>query len=166
MPLQGVALTPKVWEGDVLPRRLGAYSQNWLDELCTSGELVWVGAGALGRNDGRVALYFREDVRLAGPPPANAKLETPQGEVHDAIRERLAAGPSFWLDLAADLDHPAEDLHNALWDLAWTRRGDQRRLRAAAGAAPARGAARPNAPAAASPAAARPPAPPSRAAGR
>jgi ATP-dependent helicase Lhr and Lhr-like helicase len=120
VPLQGVALTPKVWEGDVLPRRLGAYSQSWLDELCTSGELVWVGAGALGRNDGRVSLYFREDVRLAGPPPANAKLEAPAGEVHDAIRERLAAGPSFWLDLAFDLEHPAEEIHNALWDLAWT----------------------------------------------
>ena len=120
VPLQGVALTPKVWERDVLPRRLGAYSQSWLDELCTSGELVWVGAGALGRSDGRVALYFREDVRLAGPPPANAKLEAPGGEVHEAIRERLAAGPSFWLDLVADLDHPAEDLHNALWDLVWS----------------------------------------------
>ncbi|HST69326.1 MAG TPA: DEAD/DEAH box helicase [Solirubrobacterales bacterium] len=120
VPLQGVALTPKVWEGDVLPRRLGAYSQSWLDELCTSGELVWVGAGALGRNDGRVALYFREDVRLAGPPAANAKLEFASGEVHDAIRERLAAGPSFWLDLAFDLEHPAEEIHNALWDLAWT----------------------------------------------
>ena len=120
VPLQGVPLTPKVWEGDVLPRRLGAYSPSWLDELCTSGELVWVGAGALGRSDGRVALYFREDVRLAGPPPANVKLEPATGEVHDAIRERLSAGPSFWLDLLADLDHPAEELHNALWDLAWS----------------------------------------------
>jgi ATP-dependent Lhr-like helicase len=120
VPLQGVALTPKVWERDVLPRRLGAYSQNWLDELCTSGELVWIGAGALGRNDGRVALYFREDVRLAGPPPANAKLEFASGEVHDAIRDRLVAGPSFWLDLVIELEHPAEDIHNALWDLVWT----------------------------------------------
>jgi ATP-dependent helicase Lhr and Lhr-like helicase len=121
VPLQGVALTPKVWEQDVLPRRLGAYSQSWLDELCTSGELVWVGAGALGRSDGRVALYFREDVRLAGPPPANAKLEPVSGEIHERIRERLAAGPSFWLDLLADLgDVPAEELHNALWDLAWS----------------------------------------------
>ncbi len=119
VPLQGVALTPKVWENDVLPRRLGSYSAIWLDELCTSGEIVWVGAGALGRNDGRVALYFREDVRLAGPPPANAKLETPEGEVHDAIRERLAQGPCFWLDLL-DLDHSAEELHEALWDLAWS----------------------------------------------
>jgi ATP-dependent Lhr-like helicase len=119
VPLQGVALTPKVWEQDVLPRRLGAYSPNWLDQLCTSGELIWIGAGSLGRSDGRVALYFREDVRLAGPPPANGKLEIPQGEVHDAIRERLAGGPSFWLDLVADISRPTEDLHNALWDLAW-----------------------------------------------
>jgi ATP-dependent helicase Lhr and Lhr-like helicase len=119
VPLQGVALTPKVWEEDALPRRLGAYSPAWLDELCTSGEVVWIGAGSRGRNDGRVALYFREDVRLAGPPPANAKLETAEGEPQEAIRERLAAGPSFWLDLLADLDFPAEELHNALWDLAW-----------------------------------------------
>ena len=120
VPLQGVALTPKVWEGDVLPRRLGAYSPAWLDELCTSGEVVWIGAGSRGRSDGRVALYFREDVRLAGPPPANAKLERAEGEPQEAIRERLLAGPSFWLDLLADLDFPAEELHNALWDLAWS----------------------------------------------
>jgi ATP-dependent Lhr-like helicase len=120
VPLQGVALTPRVWEDDVLPRRLGAYSPAWLDELCTSGELVWIGAGSRGRSDGRVALYFREDVRLAGPPPANAKLEASEGAAQEAIRERLAAGPSFWLDLLADLDFPAEELHNALWDLAWS----------------------------------------------
>jgi ATP-dependent Lhr-like helicase len=120
VPLQGVTITPKVWETAVLPRRLGAYSPAWLDELCTSGEVVWIGAGALGRSDGRVALYFREDVRLAGPPPANGKLEAAEGAIHDAIRERLAAGPSFWLDLLADLDFSAEELHNALWDLAWS----------------------------------------------
>ncbi|HET8976076.1 MAG TPA: DEAD/DEAH box helicase [Solirubrobacterales bacterium] len=119
VPLQGVALTPKTWERDVLPRRLGGYSPSWLDELCTSGELVWVGAGALGRNDGKIALYFREDIRLAGPPPGNAKIEPPEGAAHDAIRERLAQGPCFWLDLL-DLDGSAEELHEALWDLAWS----------------------------------------------
>ena len=166
VPLQGVALTPKVWEGDVLPRRLGAYSPTWLDELCTSGELVWIGAGALGRNDGRVALYFREDVRLAGPPPANAKLEAAEGEVHDAIRERLAAGPSL---LARPRRRPRPPGRGAPQRALGPRlggRGDQRRLRAAAGAAPARGRRRRTRRAAASPAAARPPAPPCRAAGR
>ncbi len=119
VPLQGVALTPKVWERDVLPRRVGAYNPAWLDELCTSGEVVWIGAGAIGRADGRVAFYFREDVRLAGPPPANIKLERPESPVHDAIRERLAGGPAFWLDLVAELDRTAEELHSAIWDLAF-----------------------------------------------
>jgi ATP-dependent helicase Lhr and Lhr-like helicase len=119
VPLQGVAFTPEVWERDVLPRRLGAYSPAWLDELCTGGELVWIGAGALGRSGGRVALYFREDVRLAGPPPANAKLDSPRGDAHDAIRELLGARPTFWVDLASELDLETEELHAALWDLAW-----------------------------------------------
>jgi ATP-dependent helicase Lhr and Lhr-like helicase len=119
VPLQGVALTPQVWERDVLPRRLGAYSPAWLDELCTGGEFVWIGAGALGRSGGKVALYFREDVRLAGPPPANLKLEPPAGDAHDAIRELLGLRPCFWLDLVNELDLGAEELHTALWDLAW-----------------------------------------------
>jgi ATP-dependent Lhr-like helicase len=119
VPLQGVALTPQVWERDVLPRRLGAYSPAWLDQLCTGGELVWIGAGALGRSDGRVALYFREDVRLAGPPAANAKLESPQGEAHDAIRELLRRHPGFWIDIVSELELSPEELHEALWDLAW-----------------------------------------------
>ncbi|UJA21583.1 DEAD/DEAH box helicase [Thermoleophilia bacterium SCSIO 60948] len=118
VPLQGVTLTPEVWERDVLPRRLGAWSPTWLDQLTTSGELVWIGAGALGRS-GRIGLYFREDVGLAGPPPGNAKLESPAGKPHELIRERLRQGPSFWADLLVDVDLPAEALHEALWDLAW-----------------------------------------------
>src|SRR5439155_3502153 len=57
VPLQGLALTPEVWESSVLPRRVGAHSRAWLDQLCAGGEVVWIGAGALGRNSGRVALY-------------------------------------------------------------------------------------------------------------
>jgi ATP-dependent helicase Lhr and Lhr-like helicase len=119
VPLQGLALTPEVWENDVLPRRLGAYSPSWMDELCTGGELVWIGAGALG-SSGKVSIYFREDVRIAGPPPASAKLEHAVGEAHDAIRERLAAGPCFWIDLVSEVELGAEELHSALWDLAWS----------------------------------------------
>jgi ATP-dependent Lhr-like helicase len=116
--LQGLALTPRTWEGEVLPRRLGSYSPAWLDELCASGELVWVGAGALGRNDGRVALYFREDVALLGPPPRRG--EPPAlDEVALRVRERLARGPCFFTDLLADLPDAAEALQEALWDLVW-----------------------------------------------
>jgi ATP-dependent Lhr-like helicase len=118
VPLQGVALTPEVWERDVLPRRAGAYSPSWMDQLCAGGELVWIGAGASGRNSGKVALYFRDDARWLGPPPFKGEL--PSEPVHDAIRARLERGASFWTDLLADLQEvePAE-LQEALWDLVW-----------------------------------------------
>jgi ATP-dependent helicase Lhr and Lhr-like helicase len=118
VPLQGLALSPQVWERDVLPRRVGAYSPAWMDHLCASGELVWVGAGALGRSSGRVALLFREDARWLGPPPF--KGERPSEPQHDLIRARLEDGAAFWTDLLVDLGdvEPAE-LQEALWDLAW-----------------------------------------------
>ena len=78
VPLQGLALPADVWERDVLPRRVGAYSPAWMDQLCASGEVVWVGAGALGRNSGRVALYFREDVALLGPPARPRAVRRPR----------------------------------------------------------------------------------------
>ncbi|HSZ05518.1 MAG TPA: DEAD/DEAH box helicase [Solirubrobacteraceae bacterium] len=121
VPLQGLALPVEIWEHDVLPRRTGAYSQSWLDSLCASGEVVWVGAGASGRS-GRVALYFREDAPAIGPPPAPSAARggatAPDSTEHGLLRARLAQGPSFFTDLL-ELDAPAEALREALWDLVW-----------------------------------------------
>ena len=94
VPLQGLALPVETWERDVLPRRVGAYSPTWIDALCASGELVWVGAGAIGRNSGRVALYFREDAAAIGPPRrcarrARSRPRPRRGPVHELVRERL-----------------------------------------------------------------------------
>ena len=122
VPLQGLALPVETWERDVLARRTGAYSQTWLDELCSSGEVVWVGAGPLGRS-GRVALYFREDAAAIGPPPAGSAGrgggEPPSGAEYELLRARLTQGPCFFTDLLAELQAPAEALREALWDLVW-----------------------------------------------
>ena len=118
VPLQGLALPPEVWEREVLPRRAGAYSPSWLDQLCAAGELVWIGAGALGRSSGRVALYFREDLPLLGGPPVRG--EPPESVAHGRVRERLTAGACFFNDLLVDLvDVAAAELQEALWDLVW-----------------------------------------------
>jgi ATP-dependent Lhr-like helicase len=118
VPLQGLALTPETWENDVLPRRIGGWSPTWLDQLCSGGEVVWIGAGALGRSSGRVALYFRDDVRWLGPPTNRG--EAPAGSAHDAIRERLVGGAAFWSDLLVDLGElETVELQEALWDLVW-----------------------------------------------
>ncbi|HET9093757.1 MAG TPA: DEAD/DEAH box helicase [Solirubrobacteraceae bacterium] len=117
VPLQGLALPAELWERDVLPRRIGAYSPSWLDQLCASGEVVWIGAGALGRS-GRVALYFRDDVALLGAPPAG---EPPAEPLHVALRERLARGAAFFTDLLVDVgaEVHATALQEAIWDLVW-----------------------------------------------
>jgi ATP-dependent Lhr-like helicase len=118
VPLQGLPLAVDVWEQDVLPRRVGAYSQAWLDQLCAAGEVVWIGAGALGRRSGRVALYFREDVAMLGPPPG--RIDAPGEPTHEAVRERLRAGACFFTDLLVDMaGTPTEELQEALWDLVW-----------------------------------------------
>ncbi len=119
VPLQGLALTPRTWELEVLPRRVGAYSTTWMDELCAGGELVWVGAGALGRSDGRVALYFREDVGLLGPPPRRTGSPPPDTDGHARVRARLTEGPCFFTDLLADVELAGPELAQALWDLVW-----------------------------------------------
>ena len=117
-PLQGLPLAPALWEKEVLPRRLGTYSPYWMDELCAGGELVWVGAGPVGARAGRVALYFREDAPLLGPPPG--PVEPPAGELHGRIRSRLARGACFFSDLLVELaDLSSEELREALWDLVW-----------------------------------------------
>jgi ATP-dependent helicase Lhr and Lhr-like helicase len=141
VPLQGLALTPRTWEREVLPRRVGAYSTAWMDELCASGELVWVGAGGIGArppgNDGRVALYFREDAALLGPPPRRGDLatrrprvgepradgpissESPAPDPYTLVRARLEQGPCFFTDLLTDCELAPEELREALWDLVW-----------------------------------------------
>ncbi|HEV2785778.1 MAG TPA: DEAD/DEAH box helicase, partial [Solirubrobacteraceae bacterium] len=121
VPLQGLALPAEVWERDVLPRRLGAYSPTWMDQLCASGEVVWVGAGTLGRSTGRVALYFRDDAEAIGRPAMarGASARGPGEPEHELIRERLLASPCFFTDLLSDVPLEPEQVQEALWDLVW-----------------------------------------------
>jgi ATP-dependent helicase Lhr and Lhr-like helicase len=105
IPLQSLALPVALWESELLPRRVHGYRPEQLDQLCASGELVWVGAGL-----DRVAVFFREDAALLGRPSA---APAPEGEIHDAIREALAGGAKFWSELGV------EDALPALWDLVW-----------------------------------------------
>ncbi len=111
VPLQGLPLPVALWETDVLSRRVPSYSPLQLDQLCASGELVWVGAGL-----DRVAVYFREDAPVLGRP---AGAERPDGPVHAAIRRALGRSAEFWLDLVSATDLEAEEVLPALWDLVW-----------------------------------------------
>ena len=118
--VQGAPVAASVLEADVLACRMAGYKPAELDQLCTSGEIVWVGAGALGATDGRVRLVFRDQAALLVPA-----AEPCEGAVHDALRNRLRdGGASFWPDLVAaaqtaSLPYDTETVLAALWDLVW-----------------------------------------------
>ncbi|HEV7722362.1 MAG TPA: DEAD/DEAH box helicase, partial [Iamia sp.] len=121
--LQGAPIPASVLEADVLPARLDRYRPADLDALAASGDLVWVGAGAIGAGDGRVRLVFRDELGLLVPEPDADAL--PDGAVHDLLRSHLAErGASFWPQLQAavaeaELDYDDRSLLAALWDLVW-----------------------------------------------
>ncbi|MFL6020236.1 MAG: DEAD/DEAH box helicase, partial [Gaiellaceae bacterium] len=111
VPLQGLSLAVTLWESEVLPRRVPGFNAGQLDQLCASGEVVWVGAGL-----DRVAVYFRDDAPALGRPAA---APPPEGDAPDAIRTALGRSAAFWHDLVADMELDPEVALPALWDLVW-----------------------------------------------
>ncbi len=152
--LQGMPIPASILERDVLASRM-EYRPDLLDQLMATGEVVWIGRGPLGTRDGRVALYFRDQVPLLHAPDLD---DVPAGELHIRLREHLRdRGASFFRDLydAAGGGSP-EDALIALWDLVWAgevTNDTLAPLRAYGwGKARTRGAGRPRVPSAAPPA--------------
>lgn len=117
--LQGASIVASSLESDVLPLRVRGYKISDLDELCATGEVVWVGAGAIGSNDGRIRLFFADQVGLL--TPAIEKPESPSGDLHDALRTCLVArGAVFFSQLRAAAPSATDsEVLAALWDLVW-----------------------------------------------
>jgi ATP-dependent Lhr-like helicase len=117
--LEGVFLPWSIYERDVLPARVRGYQPRLLDELCASGELVWLGRGSLSSDDGRVALFRRDRLPLLAP----IAPEEPPGEpIHDRIRQHLSErGASFFREIFAATGGPTDAaVLDALWDLVWS----------------------------------------------
>ena len=117
--LQGASLVASTLESELLSMRVRGYRPGDVDELCTRGEVIWVGAGAIGPRDGRIRLYFADQLPLLSA--SLEPLESPAGELHSAIRDLLRErGASFWGQLrAASASATDTELLTALWDLVW-----------------------------------------------
>jgi len=119
--LEGVPMPASVLERDVLRGRVAGYTPRLLDELGAAGEVVWIGRGSLGRDDGRVALYRRDHVELLAS--AGASEDRPSEPIHDAIRAHLQRrGASFFPQLRSTVAEARTDdeLLDAMWDLVWS----------------------------------------------
>ncbi|MFI6645064.1 ATP-dependent helicase [Streptomyces sp. NPDC050504] len=123
--LQGAPVPASALEKLILPSRVRDYGPALLDELTTTGEIVWAGAGALPGKDGWLALYPADTAPLLLPPPH--PLETTA--LHNSVLTALAPGYGLFFRQIADqvraTTHPeATDpqLADAIWDLAWSGR--------------------------------------------
>jgi ATP-dependent Lhr-like helicase len=116
--LQGRAVPASILEKDVLRDRM-SYNPADLDLLLASGDVVWVGKSPLGRNDGKLALFYRDHVPLLHNVATSD--DPPAGEIHQIVRDHLATrGASFFNDLyiAAGGGDP-QAVVAAVWDLVW-----------------------------------------------
>ncbi|WP_433545370.1 Lhr family ATP-dependent helicase [Streptomyces sp. CA-294286] len=123
--LQGAPVPASALEKLVLPSRVTGYTPALLDELTTTGEVVWAGAGALPGKDGWVSLYLADTAPLLLPPPHPLELSA----LHESVLTTLSGGYGLFFRQIADqvraTTHPAATdphLADALWDLAWSGR--------------------------------------------
>jgi ATP-dependent Lhr-like helicase len=116
--LEGLPMSFAELERAILPARVGDYSAGMLDALGALGQVVWIGHGAIGERDGRVALYRRDRVATLFDLPTEAPVLTP---AHEAILQHLRdRGASFFNEIAQSLDTTSgEAPFSALWDLVW-----------------------------------------------
>ncbi|MFB7787864.1 ATP-dependent helicase [Streptomyces vinaceus] len=122
--LQGAPVPASALERLILPSRVSGYSPTLLDELTTSGEVVWAGAGALPGKDGWVSLYLADAAPLLLPPPHPLEL-TP---LHQSLLDTLSGGYGLFFRQLAEIvrakwsEATDLELSEAVWDLAWSGR--------------------------------------------
>ncbi|HEY9293607.1 MAG TPA: ATP-dependent helicase [Microlunatus sp.] len=114
--LSGYPLPASAIESVILPARVADYQPAMLDELTSSGELLWIGDGAIGDADGWVRFY-PHDTDLPDPG------QDVPGPLAAELLERFGSGGGFFFDalLGDDLEPGRRsDYVQALWDLVWS----------------------------------------------
>ncbi|MEO7236793.1 MAG: helicase-related protein [Lapillicoccus sp.] len=116
--LSGAVLPASALETLVLPSRVAGYRPGMLDELMSSGDVVWRGHGSLPGDDGWVSLHLADLAHLTAPAP-DAELE--RSETHDAVLATLAGGGAYFFRTLSDAVGCTDDeaLLTVLWDLTW-----------------------------------------------
>jgi ATP-dependent Lhr-like helicase len=115
--LAGVPVPASALESLILPSRVADYSPAMLDELTSTGEVLWSGAGSISGKDGWVCLHPADTAPLTLTTPAESDLSDVQRRVLDT----LSGGGAYFFRQLADTLEMSDDtaLATALWDLVW-----------------------------------------------
>jgi ATP-dependent helicase Lhr and Lhr-like helicase len=118
--LAGCAVPASALEPLVLGSRVVDYSPAMLDELTTTGEVLWSGHGPLPGTDGWVSLHLADTAHLTLPDHG----ETDGGGLQDAILTALDGGGAYFFRQLSDAVGSTDDkaMEAALWDLVWAGR--------------------------------------------
>ncbi len=118
--LAGVPLPASAWESLILPSRVTDYTPAMLDELTSTGEVVWTGHGSLPGRDGWIALHPTDALPLTLVLPDDP--EPPTVLEQQLLTAMSAGGAYFATQLAAMTGANEQDTVAALWNLTWTAR--------------------------------------------
>ncbi len=116
--LAGAALPASAVESLILAPRVRGYQPAMLDELLSSGEVIWSGAGAISGNDGWVVFHHADTAPLTLAAPAELDLTDTHRMILDVLGEPgEARGAFFFRQLSQGPDGAVKA---ALWDLIWS----------------------------------------------
>jgi ATP-dependent Lhr-like helicase len=121
--LAGTALPASTWLDAVFTARVDDFHPGMLDELTTSGDVVWWGQSALTGGDGVVGLAPTDRAPLLRPRPSDDDEGTP---LQQSLLEALSGGGAyFFRDLVDRVSATEAAITDAavveeLWGLVWS----------------------------------------------
>jgi len=115
--LAGCPVPASALEPLVLASRVRDYESSHLDELTSSGEVIWAGHAPLPGSDGWVSLHLADQAHLTLPDPQWGELD----ELQQSVLGALAPGGAWFFRQLSDRLGSASDaaLSTALWGLVW-----------------------------------------------
>ncbi|WP_274563038.1 ATP-dependent helicase [Streptomyces spiramyceticus] len=123
--LQGASVPASALEKLILPSRVVGYTPSMLDELTTTGEVLWAGSGALPGKDGWISLYLADAAPLLLSQPHPLELTA----LHESVLTTLSGGYGLFFrqigDTVRATTHPDctdAQLADVIWDLGWSGR--------------------------------------------
>jgi len=128
--LQGFEIPASAWEANVLPSRMVRYDPVWLDQLCLSGELMWLRLFPPAETDGRpagahrsspITLLYRDHMAVwitAASPAWTGRNGKGLGSAARAVLELLEVrGACFFQELISGTNLLRTEVESGLREL-------------------------------------------------